>query len=310
MTIGIPQALNYHYYNPLWPAFFEKIGCQVVMSGPTNRQKLDAGIKVTPSEACLPLKCYFGHLLSLLDTADRIFVPRLVCMQKNPGIRLGCPKLIGLPDMARAIAPEANILTTDIDLRLQCKEASYAALAQQLGCSKRAGLQAFTEAEKEFALYRKGKIHDLKAGAEPNGKILLGLLGHAYLLYDDYLNLNLMKKIRESGAQIINCHELPEKELANACEQINPISWYFEDHILSAAQLFCHTSKLSGIIYLLSFGCGAGSITHELIDYEMNAMQNIPFLKIVLDEHTGETGLMTRIESFLDMIKLKEKRQL
>jgi predicted nucleotide-binding protein (sugar kinase/HSP70/actin superfamily) len=310
MTIGIPQALSYYYYYPLWLDFFEEIGFHVVSSGPTDRQKLDAGIKVTPSEACLPLKCYFGHLLSLMKKVDCIFIPRLVCLKKNPGIRLGCPKLIGLPDMARAIAPEAKILTTDIDLRLKSEEKSYVNLAQELGCSKQDALHAFTHATEQFALYRKAKSSRLQATRGPNGKFLIGLLGHAYLLNDDYLNLNLIKKTQDSGACIVNCHDLKDEELERAHGQINPLSWYFEEHILNAAYLFHHTDHLSGIIYLLSFGCGAGSITHEAIDYELGVTQNTHFLKIVLDEQTAETGLMTRIESFLDMIRLKEKRTL
>jgi len=307
MTIGIPQALSYYYYYPLWCAFFEKLGFHVVRSGPTNRQKLDAGIKVTPSEACLPLKCYFGHLLSLMKKADYIFIPRLACLKKTPGIRLGCPKLIGLPDMARAIVPEANILTMDIDLRLKSEETSYVNLAQELGCAKRVALHAFTYATEQYALYRKAKTWKLKAGDESNDKFLIGLLGHAYLLNDDYLNLNLIEKTQDAGACIVNCHDLPGKELEKACEHINPLSWYFEEHILNAAYLFHHAAHLSGIIYLLSFGCGAGSITHEVIDYELGTTQTTPFLKIVLDEHTAETGIMTRIESFLDMIKLRQR---
>ncbi|MGB7055691.1 MAG: acyl-CoA dehydratase activase-related protein [bacterium] len=308
MTIGIPQALSYYYYYPLWSAFFGELGVQVVFSGPTDRHKLDTGINVTPSEACLPLKCYFGHLLSLMKIVDYIFIPRLVCLRKTPGIRLGCPKLIGLPDMAKAIAPEAKILTMDIDLRLKSERTSYINLTQELGYSKQDAEHAFNHATEQYALYRKTKTRRLKATQESNGKFLIGLLGHAYLLNDDFLNLNLIKKTQDFGTCIVNCHDLDEGELEKACENIDPLSWYFEEHILSAAYLFHHTAHLSGIIYLLSFGCGAGSITHEVIDYELGATQNTHFLKIVLDEQTAETGLMTRIESFLDMIRLKEKQ--
>ena len=310
MTIGIPQALTYYYYFPFWSAFFKELGVHVVFSGPTDRHKLDTGITVTPSEACLPLKCYFGHLLSLMKKVDCIFIPRLACLRKTPGIRLGCPKLIGLPDMAKAIALEAKILTIDIDVRLKSEETSYVNLAHELGCSKHDAMHAFTQAKEKYVAYKQGKAKQLKATRGSNGKFLIGLLGHAYLLNDDYLNLNLIKKTQDLGASIINCHDIEEEELEKACEHINPLSWHFEDHIISAAYLFQHTAHLSGIIYLLSFGCGAGSITHEVIDYELGVPQSTHFLKIVLDEQTAETGLMTRIESFFDMIRLKERQTL
>jgi predicted nucleotide-binding protein (sugar kinase/HSP70/actin superfamily) len=34
-----------------------------------------------------------------------------------------------------------------------------------------------------------------------------------------------------------------------------------------------------------------------------------PFINIVLDEHNGEAGLQTRIESFIDIISMKRKAQ-
>lgn len=310
MVIGIPQALSYYYYYPLWSAFFEKLGSHVVMSGPTNRQKLDAGIKITPSEACLPLKCYFGHVLSLLGKVDYLFVPRLVCLKTHPGIRLGCPKFIGLPDMVRALVPEANILTTDIDLRIHSLEVSYVTLAQELGYSNHVAEQAFKYGTAQIAPHKNAEGLELDVNEEASSKSLVGLLGHAYLLNDDYLNLDLRKKIQDSGADTVNCHDLHEEELDTVAAHIRPLSWYFEERILSAAYLFHHTERLSGIIYLLSFGCGAGSITHEVIDYELGTTHSIPFLTIVLDEQTAETGLMTRIESFLDMIRLREGQTL
>jgi predicted nucleotide-binding protein (sugar kinase/HSP70/actin superfamily) len=212
--------------------------------------------------------------------------------------------------MAKAIVPEASILSTDIDLRTRSEEASYIHLAQELGLSKQDAIHAFTYAKEQHAVYKRAKTKPLETIQRTNSESLIGLLGHAYLLNDSYLNLNLIKKIGEFGACIINCHDIDEKELLKAHEHINPLSWYFEDHILSAAYLFKNAAQLSGIIYLLSFGCGAGSITHEVIDYELEITQSTRFLKIVLDEQTAETGLMTRIESFLDMIRLKEKQAL
>ena len=309
MTIGIPQALSYHYYHAFWREYFETLGFKVINSGPTNRNKLDAGIRVTPSEACLPLKCYFGHVLSLLGKADYIFVPRLVCMKKTPGIRLGCPKLIGLPDMVKALVPEANILTMDIDLRKEDEETSYMNLAQKLGKSKHVAQQAFRSATAYFAQHKENTLAGMRPQEDKNGKFQIGLLGHAYLLHDDYLNLGLIEKMLGAGASVISCHDLDAMEIDNAAKNIIPQSWYFEERILSAAYLFYHDEQISGIIYLLSFGCGAGSITNEIIDYELRGEQTIPFLRVILDEHTGETGLMTRLESFLDMIRLKKEKR-
>jgi predicted nucleotide-binding protein (sugar kinase/HSP70/actin superfamily) len=195
----------------------------------------------------------------------------------------------------------------DIDLRVESEAISYGKLAQELGSSQRAGAYAYKYVKEQYERYRQSMAWTLTTADGGNDKILIGLLGHAYLLHDEYLNLNIINKIEDSGASVVNCHALSEDEIEKARAHIKPVSWYFEEHILSAAYAFQHFNCFSGIIYLLSFGCGAGSITHEVIDYELGIPQSIPFLKIVLDEHTAETGLMTRIESFLDMIRLKKK---
>ena len=34
----------------------------------------------------------------------------------------------------------------------------------------------------------------------------------------------------------------------------------------------------------------------------------LPFLEIAMDEHSGEAGLLTRVESFVEMVRRKKKK--
>lgn len=310
MKIGIPQALTYHYYQTLWTTFFNDLSCEVITSGRTDRSKLDSGINIAPGETCLPLKCYLGHVLSLRDKADLIFIPRLACLSRQRGIKLGCPKMIGLPDMIKALVPEAPILTIDVDLRLENEEVSYGRIARQLGIPEHRARFAYRHGIDRSQEHKKERIEAAQVCREAQDDLTIGLIGHAYLLEDDFLNLHLKNKILEAGAQIIDCHDLPDEHDEPVKNIIKPLSWYFENHILNAASFFYDDNNISGIIYLCSFGCGAASITHEIIELEIAPDNPTHFLKIVLDEHTGEAGIMTRIESFIDMINLKRARKL
>jgi predicted nucleotide-binding protein (sugar kinase/HSP70/actin superfamily) len=40
-----------------------------------------------------------------------------------------------------------------------------------------------------------------------------------------------------------------------------------------------------------------------LIEDQMNREDSVPLMSIILDEHSGEGGLITRIEAFLDMVR-------
>jgi predicted nucleotide-binding protein (sugar kinase/HSP70/actin superfamily) len=70
---------------------------------------------------------------------------------------------------------------------------------------------------------------------------------------------------------------------------------------LGAAFTYMNLSGISGVIYLSPFACGVDSLTLEFIERKL-FKKGIPFLKLTVDEHTGEAGFDTRLEAFLDMI--------
>jgi predicted nucleotide-binding protein (sugar kinase/HSP70/actin superfamily) len=52
-----------------------------------------------------------------------------------------------------------------------------------------------------------------------------------------------------------------------------------------------------------SFGCGPDSLVGELLERKMIREYRIPFLYLNLDEQTGEAGINTRLEAFLDIVE-------
>lgn len=62
--------------------------------------------------------------------------------------------------------------------------------------------------------------------------------------------------------------------------------------------------RLDGIIYVSSFGCGIDSVAIEIIKKDI---KDFPFLVLKIDEHTGEAGLDTRLEAFIDLIGRRKK---
>jgi predicted nucleotide-binding protein (sugar kinase/HSP70/actin superfamily) len=57
---------------------------------------------------------------------------------------------------------------------------------------------------------------------------------------------------------------------------------------------------IDGIIYVACFGCGPDSLVGEIIERKVKSK---PFMLITIDEHTGEGGLVTRLEAFCDMLR-------
>ena len=74
MRVGLPRALSYHEFAPLWEAFFHALGATVVVSRPTTRSTLELATTRATADLCFPAKVYVGHLLTLVDQVDLVFV--------------------------------------------------------------------------------------------------------------------------------------------------------------------------------------------------------------------------------------------
>ena len=96
--VGIPRGLFYYQFYPLWRSFFEELGAEIIVSDNTTRKILDDGVKKCVDEACLPVKVFYGHIASLKDKVDYLFIPRYTSISKKEYI---CPKFGGLPDMIK-----------------------------------------------------------------------------------------------------------------------------------------------------------------------------------------------------------------
>src|SRR4030067_3816228 len=105
--IGIPRALLYYKYYPMWLTFLKEMGACVVVSGQTNPRIIKQGAARVVCDTCLPLKAYVGHVISLTGNCDSIFIPILRSTGKKV---LNCSRFLGLPDMIRAVVPEAPLI--------------------------------------------------------------------------------------------------------------------------------------------------------------------------------------------------------
>jgi len=57
-TVGIPRALAYHDYFPLWRVFLSNLGVELVVSPPTNQTIVNDGVGVAVDGTSLPVKIF------------------------------------------------------------------------------------------------------------------------------------------------------------------------------------------------------------------------------------------------------------
>ncbi len=66
--------------------------------------------------------------------------------------------------------------------------------------------------------------------------------------------------------------------------------------------MYANEKRVDGIILLSAFPCGPDAMTNEMI---IRRIKDRPILNMTLDEQTGTAGIETRLESFVDIIKMK-----
>ena len=147
--------------------------------------------------------------------------------------------------------------------------------------------------------------------AEPSGDAVttIGLIGHAYLLYDEHINYRLISRLGEYGIKILTPEMLTGKQLEDAINRsVGSTYWTYEEEVVGAGEHFLQ-SGVDGIIGIMAFGCGPDSLMMDMVHRRANRLKNTPFMCLTLEEHTSETGIITRLEAFLDMISIRKRRQ-
>lgn len=314
MKVGIPRALSYYAYYPFFETFFKKLGIEVVVSDESTKEIMDMGIEDTVTDACVPLKLFHGHVRNLMNRVDYVFVPRLVSVNREATF---CPKFLGLPDMIVCSIPQfKNMLEVRIDLKKSRFELFKICMKLAMTFKKgffrayNAYLNACYSLNNYTHQFLQGGIPPLGiVGQKKNNPISLAVLGYPYILYDPYMSLDLIKKLISMGVYVVTPEMISKGEKEKQVGKLKKnLFWTFSNEVIRAAYSLFENRKVDGIIHVTAFGCGPDFIVDKLMEIDAKK-HNMPFLTVTIDEHTGQEGLNTRLEAFVDMLKIKKAKK-
>jgi predicted nucleotide-binding protein (sugar kinase/HSP70/actin superfamily) len=285
--VGIPRGLLYYRYFPLWQTFLQELGCEVILSTHTTKPMVSQGASVAVSDLCLPIKAYFGHILSLKGRVDFLFVPRYISIEEDAYM---CPKLLGLPDMVlNTIEPLPRLIDYPINYKEKMTESRFCEKVGRLfsrdsGKIGRAYQKGLERQENFRCLQQKGvpfeKALDLSLsssegygpqGEGNTGKPIIGLVGRPYYLNDPFLSKGISDKVIAGGYGVITTESLPETEVDRQISRLSKrVYWSFGKEMVGSALHFA-------------------------------------LLSLIFDEHWSDGGLLTRLEAFFDVIGRKDR---
>jgi predicted nucleotide-binding protein (sugar kinase/HSP70/actin superfamily) len=257
---------------------------QVVVSAASTAKTLEQASLISEPEHCLPLKMLDAHLAEIVGKVDMVFVPRILSSLKD---HISCPKLGALPDAAKAQTQHSLVLTVDIDENKISLEKSLLLLGKELGVDKRTIQTAIKRGMAAMQSTRK----KLSGCPEKKGKRFL-ILSHPYNLYDDFFSGPILCKL-ERMSVAFELAKLDQKNIPS-----DPIKWDTCSKMYDVLQHLT-VEECAGVLQISSFNCGCDSISMQIFQ-RMLRDKGIPYMTLVLDEHSSQSGIDTRLEAFVD----------
>ncbi len=289
MKIGIPRAFYYHSYPRLWECFFRRLGHEPVVSSQSTQKTLEIACAQTETENCLPQKLFDGHLLSLIDSVDAIFVPRILSIVNGHNC---CPRFGALLDATRAgIARGVPLISIEINETAAPLSKTLLRLARTLEADRKTAKLAVKEA---FEAMEQHHREEAQRQQEQCGNRKFLLLGHPYTLHDHFIADPIIQKMKKL--------EAPLELMTFADNNIKPgdILWCVFNKMYRKLQCI-DTRAYAGVIQISTFNCGADSMMVERFQ-RVCKHKGVPYMLLMVDEHTGKAGVDTRLEVFVDSL--------
>ncbi|MHA1366360.1 MAG: CoA protein activase [Candidatus Heimdallarchaeota archaeon] len=150
----------------------------------------------------------------------------------------------------------------------------------------------------------------------------VGIVGELYAVIEPAINLDIMRRLNHLGVVVYNpisftrwldigrrCNIFKKLDFKTAIEKAKPYVGYRMGGKTQESigyTIMCKEKGFDGMVHLYPFTCMPEIIVRSIIP-QLSKDYNIPILSLVLDEHTGEAGLQTRLEAFVDLLEQKRK---
>lgn len=155
---------------------------------------------------------------------------------------------------------------------------------------------------------------EIRAGVNP---LRIGIIGEIYTVIEPFVNLYVEEKLGDLGVEVDRSMTISQWVKTNIFGKL--IGFNNEKILDKAAEPYLKTmiggharqclgnavlysrQGYDGVIQLLPFSCMPEIVASSILP-TLSRNENISYMTLVLDELTGESGYLTRLEAFVDML--------
>lgn len=228
-----------------------------------------------------------------------MLVPRICNYGKKKRV---CMRFNGIYDVVHNLFPTIKIINYNIDyLKFRFEFTEFLLMGLKFNKNIFRVIYSYFIGKKKQRKYIKDlcnrQINKLKSD---NLKILV--VSHPYIIYDAFLGSDIINYLTNEGIDILYSDRMDRKEsICYADDFSKTLYWIYSKENIGS--LFNYKNAIDGVIFLSSFPCGPDSLVNELA---IRKLDGVPSINIILDESTATSGLYTRLESFVDILKARK----
>jgi len=155
--------------------------------------------------------------------------------------------------------------------------------------------------------------------------IRIAMVGEFYVSLEPFSNHHLEEKLGYLGVEVVRKNSIEAwiapimklhifKESFKEEEEIEKVAYQYLAHSVGGEGqttvgnvVLAHREDLDGAIQVVPFTC-MPEIVAETILKKVSEDLDFPTLTLTYDEQTGEEGLNTRIEAFIDLLKMRRRK--
>lgn len=151
-------------------------------------------------------------------------------------------------------------------------------------------------------------------------RLRVKIIGEIYMVLEPRVNFHLERILGEMGVEVVRAMSISQ------WAEEHLLGFFYPHHrrrtvLLSkpflasfvgghgretiAEMVDAGVNRLDGVIQLLPFTC-MPEIVAQSITPAVSAAYQLPILTLVIDEHSAEAGMMTRLEAFVDLLRRKK----
>lgn len=147
----------------------------------------------------------------------------------------------------------------------------------------------------------------------------IGIVGEIFVVLEPFVNLNVEKHLGEMGVEVQRSLYLSEwinehlflgllKNVKNSHAAKDAAKPYINHFVGGHGQETIGNTVLyakddfDGVIQILPFSCMPEIVAQSVLP-KVNRELSIPSFSLIVDEHSGEAGVVTRLEAFVDLLE-------